>query len=83
MMPITFNDLPFAAIDSVDLLVPNMCVTRMYPMPPPVCVNHVVTELGSSANDTVFIVRARMQTHLGGLKPILSAYGIFLKFHFV
>ena len=77
----TFNDLSHGAIDSVDLFAPNLRVGRMCPMLP-VCFNNVVTELGGSASDTVFIVSAIMQTHPLGLQPILLAYGIFSNFHF-
>ena len=34
----TFNDLPYAAIDSIDLLIPNMRVTCMCRMSLPVCI---------------------------------------------
>ena len=44
----------YAAIYSIDLLVPNMRVARMFPVSLPVCVNSVVIGLGGSASETFF-----------------------------
>ena len=35
----------------------------VYRMTVPICVNYVMTGLGSAASDTAFIARVRLQTH--------------------
>ena len=80
------NDLPYSAINNVEQFgTLFMRIASMCPLSFSACVNYVVTILGGSTIETVFIVSATctMQIHPLGQEPILSAYNILSNYHFM